>query len=385
MVDTMVRRCVVVSFLIVTSFAVNAAEPDGDGFVPLFNGKDLSGWAPVNVAPNTFTVKDGLIACTGVPTGVMRTDKMYQNFIVECEWRHLRPGGNSGFFVWSDAITSKGQPFTRAIEVQVLDGPGDPQGRYTTHGDVFAIHGAVLTPLEAHKGAFKMRAYPIEKRSKPSPQWNHYRIECVDGSIKLAVNGKVVTEGKDASPRKGYICLESEGGQVEWRNLRIKELPASGKLEEKQVAQADEGFKSAYDGLDLGGWIVPEKAAAIWKASDWTLKFTPSGAEDAAGSGIQTDWNLSRAELLVDIRSAMPVLLEVHGREIRVDPVEAGKAVWRRAKITALRSEFTATVDDKEVAIREIGLIQVPIGDSRLEIRPTGPAEIANVYVKPLR
>src|SRR5688572_1447485 len=89
------------------------AAADNEGFTPLFNGKDLSGWVGVQVAPSTFTVKDGVIYCTGVPTGVMRTDKMYENFIVECEWRHLKPRGNAGFFVWSDAITSKGQPFTR--------------------------------------------------------------------------------------------------------------------------------------------------------------------------------------------------------------------------------------------------------------------------------
>ena len=58
------------------------------------------------------------------------------------------------------------------------------------------------------------RAFPTEHRSKPSPEWNHYRITCVDGEISLAVNGKVVTRGKDCKPRKGYICLESEGGVV---------------------------------------------------------------------------------------------------------------------------------------------------------------------------
>ena len=51
-----------------------------------------------------------------------------------------------------------------------------------------------------------------------------YRIECKDGDISLAVNGKVVTRGTKCSPKKGYICLESEGGVVEYRNVKIKEL-----------------------------------------------------------------------------------------------------------------------------------------------------------------
>src|SRR6188768_2675512 len=111
-----------VSFLAVAVTPLHAADapaPDADGFVPLFNGKDLAGWVPVNVAPgNTFTVKDGEIHCTGVPTGVMRTERHYENFIIELDWIHMKPGGNSGLFIWGDAVTSPGVPFTRGIEVQ---------------------------------------------------------------------------------------------------------------------------------------------------------------------------------------------------------------------------------------------------------------------------
>src|SRR3954470_10752225 len=98
------------------------ARAADEGFRPLFNGKDLSGWVPVNVAPETFTARDGLIVSTGKPTGVLRTDRPYENFILECEWRHVKPGGNAGLFVHSDALPAPGVPFTRAIEVQILDG-----------------------------------------------------------------------------------------------------------------------------------------------------------------------------------------------------------------------------------------------------------------------
>ena len=53
------------------------AQGTEEGFVTLFNGKDLSGWVPVNVAPGTFTVREGMIISTGKPTGVMRTEQMY--------------------------------------------------------------------------------------------------------------------------------------------------------------------------------------------------------------------------------------------------------------------------------------------------------------------
>ena len=69
------------------------------GFVPLFNGRDLTGWVNVNTAPDTWTVKDGAIYCTGQPTGAMRTEKQYENFILEVEWRHLKSRGNAGIFI----------------------------------------------------------------------------------------------------------------------------------------------------------------------------------------------------------------------------------------------------------------------------------------------
>ena len=69
----------------------------------------------------------------------MRTEKMYENFILELEWKHMQQGGNAGLFIYSDAITAPGVPFTRSVEVQIMDGD---------HGDMFAIHGAALTPRE---------------------------------------------------------------------------------------------------------------------------------------------------------------------------------------------------------------------------------------------
>jgi hypothetical protein len=200
------------------------ADQDDEGFVPLFNGKDLSGWVPVNVREDTFTVRDGLIHCTGKPTGVMRTDRMYENFILELEWRHMRPKGNAGVFVWSDGVLAPGTPFTRSIEVQVLDGRNTDN--YTSHGDVFAIHGARMKPDRPHPAGW-MRCLPSEHRSKPAGEWNHYRIDCQDGVIQLSVNGKVVSGGSECKPRKGYICLEAEGSEVHFRNIRIKELPTT--------------------------------------------------------------------------------------------------------------------------------------------------------------
>src|SRR5271169_5475814 len=99
----MPRTLALAALLTVGLTSVRAQD---DGFKPLFNGKDLTGWHNVNGAPGTFFVKDNMIITTGKPTGYLRTDKQYENFIAEFEWMHVPPGpkevGNSGFFVWAD-------------------------------------------------------------------------------------------------------------------------------------------------------------------------------------------------------------------------------------------------------------------------------------------
>ncbi len=259
------NRLAVVMIVGALSIGAAAQEPP---FVPLFDGTSLKGWVNINCAPDTFGVRDGMITSTGVPICEIRTDRMYENFVLELEYMHQKPMGNAGVFIWADALPARGQPFLRAIEVQVLDGRNSET--YTSHGDVFAIHGAVLTPDRPHPNG-SMRSLPSERRAKGPGEWNHYRITANKGTIKLAVNGKEVSGGYDISPRKGYIALESEGAPTLFRNIRIRELPSAGTLPPAQIATADEGHKALYDGKTLSGWIVPADRALLWKATDWTL------------------------------------------------------------------------------------------------------------------
>ena len=115
------QRLCALAILFVVGAATARAQ---DGFKPMFNGKDLTGWHNVNCAPGTFFVKDNMIITTGKPTGYLRTDKQYENFIAEFEWLHAPSPkgsvGNSGFFVWADPIPALGTGYTRGIEVQVL-------------------------------------------------------------------------------------------------------------------------------------------------------------------------------------------------------------------------------------------------------------------------
>ena len=87
----------------------------------LFNGRDLTGWFNVNTAPDTWSVRDGLLVCSGQPIGVMRSDRPYENFTLHVEWRHMRPGGNSGVFVWSEGTVSDPSRLPKGMEVQMLD------------------------------------------------------------------------------------------------------------------------------------------------------------------------------------------------------------------------------------------------------------------------
>ena len=218
--------------------------------------------------------------------------------ILELDWRHLSKGGNSGIFVWATPLAAPGVPFLRSIEVQVLDNGYSASGKneyYTTHGDVFPIHGATMTPFGRHKG---MRSFPKEEHSNPSPEWNHYRIACTNGVIRLSVNGVEVSGGENCNYRKGYFGLESEGAPVEFRDIRLQELPSSNPLAEL-VAPIDMGWQSLFTGLDLRGWTTNKTAAEGWKVRGEML-VCESGP--ATTSILWSERDVRQAEFIVDCR-----------------------------------------------------------------------------------
>jgi hypothetical protein len=208
----------------------------------------------------------------------------------------MRTGGNAGLFVWSEGITSPGVPFAKSIEVQILDGRnGD---NYTSHGDVFAIHGAAFKPDRPHPGGW-MRCLPSERRAKPAGEWNHYRVTCSNGVVQLAVNGKVVSGGSEAVYRKGYICLESEGSECHFRNIRIREWPGSDPKPD-QIAPLAEGFRPLYTGVDFTGWRVEAGHEGHWRTNDWMLEY--DGKSEATNKDLWTEKEFGNFALMVDWR-----------------------------------------------------------------------------------
>lgn len=299
-----------------------------EGFVPLFNGVDLDNWVNVNCAPETWTVRDQMIICTGIPKGVMRTDKQYENFILELEFRHLKEGGNAGLFVHSDDLTHIGKPFTRSIEVQIMDG---------NHGDVFAIQGATLTPTNSDLEKGWMRSYPTSERHNPAGEWNHYRVESRDGMLTLAVNGQMVTKAYHTNPRKGYICLESEGSEIHFRNIRIKELPGTNPPQEA-TGIPDRGFHALYNGLDTRGWKQVEGNKGHWQSLDFILDYDGKSTAEGEDKHLWTEKEYGNFILMVDWRQPdkpvpeeVPVILpngeqakDNNGDGITVSVLDAG-------------------------------------------------------------
>ena len=207
---------------------VTPAPPEF-GFVNLFNGKDLTNWVDVNTSPDTWAVKDGLLVCSGKPIGVMRSEKLYENFILVVEWRHMEAGGNSGVFLWSDAQPS-GNRLPKGMEVQMLElewpnihkkRDGSPNHPGYVSGELFGAGGMKAVP-ENPRGS---RSMSYEMRCKGKGEWNQYVIVAVDGTVKLSINGKFVNGIREADLRKGYLCLESEGAEIHFRKVQIMELP----------------------------------------------------------------------------------------------------------------------------------------------------------------
>ena len=218
--------------LILNAFGENP-QATIDGTAPGWRAMTEEDFTAVNCKPETWTFhKDGTINCTGKPVGVIRTKKELTNFELVLEWRHNKPAGNSGVFVWAIPSSIKtleaGQGrLPQGIEVQVLDlayGGKNPADWYTSHGDVFPVGAAKMTPF-APVAPNGKRSFPSAKTTKGVGEWNHYYIRAINGEVRLWVNGTEVSGGTNCKPATGFLCLESEGSPIDFRNLRLRELP----------------------------------------------------------------------------------------------------------------------------------------------------------------
>lgn len=196
----------------------------GPGWTQL-TGKDFT---KVNCPDATWTWKEnGELHCTGKPLGVIRSNEEITNFELVLEWKHLSNGGNSGVFAWTSPASIKnlekgGGPLPAGIEFQVLDLGYGKADWFTCHGDIFPCAGSSMKPFPPSKG---QRSFPSKELTKPFGNWNHYYIRAINGEVRLWVNGEEVSGGSDCKPATGYLCLESEGAPIIYRNIKIRKLP----------------------------------------------------------------------------------------------------------------------------------------------------------------
>ena len=181
--------------------------------ISLFNGQDLSGWVFVlrdaSVDPMTvWSVSDGVIHCTGEPFGYMRTEADYADYVLHVEWRWPGEPSTSGVFVH---MSEPDVIFPKSIECQLQAGAA---------GDFVAFKGVKFKEL--------VRGWMLRKKAesseKPPGEWNTYRIICRGNTIQLFVNDVLQNEATETTVSSGKICLQSEGGPIEFRNIYIEPL-----------------------------------------------------------------------------------------------------------------------------------------------------------------
>jgi len=188
--------------------------------VQLWNGKDFSGWKlfveEENVNVNeVWTVKDGVIHCKGVPTGYMRTEVEYSSYTLTLEWRWIEEAGNSGVLLHAQ---EPDQVWPNCIECQLKSGNA---------GDFVLIGpGSITVNGEKHKntGRFHVIGKKQTDIEKLIGEWNNYKIICKGNEITCYVNGVLQNQGTQASLSKGFICFQSEGAPIEFRNINLEVL-----------------------------------------------------------------------------------------------------------------------------------------------------------------
>lgn len=203
------------------------------GEVPLFNGRDLTGWS-MDVpaldknpeAQKPFIVRNGMLVSLGTPGGHLITDKSYRNYRIDAEYRFPGKPGNCGILVHATKPRRLYDMFPQSMEVQMM---------HQNAGDFWCIGEDIEVPdMERRRGprerwgvdGNRLRRIQnlTDNSEKPLGEWNHMRIECRDDEVKVWVNGDLVNHGRKATAREGKVAVQAEGAEVEFRRLGLTPL-----------------------------------------------------------------------------------------------------------------------------------------------------------------
>lgn len=201
--------------------------------VELFNGKDLTGWHMDVPAldkdpngPKPFIVRNGLLVSLASPGGHLITDKKYENYKVEVEYRFSATPGNCGILVHASKLRRLYEMFPQSMEVQMQSGDA---------GDFWCIGEDIEVPdMESRRGpknrwgvdGDKLRRIKnlTDKSENPVGDWNRMVVECKADQIRVWVNGDLVNHGRKATASKGHIAVQAEGSEVEFRKIILTPL-----------------------------------------------------------------------------------------------------------------------------------------------------------------
>jgi len=200
----------------VNAFAADAITPTVK--TELFNGKDTVGWVvyPAETSKDTWSIKEGILACVGKPSGFLRTEKSYKQYRFTVEWRFTKTG-NTGVVVH---MTPPDAVWPKSIECQ---------GMHKNQGDFYFWNGATLTGGTEikDKKTGKIRGYRHGKQldnEKPAGEWNTYTTVCDGNTVTILVNGKEVNKATGANLSEGFIGLQVEGGAFEVKRCTLEPL-----------------------------------------------------------------------------------------------------------------------------------------------------------------
>ena len=219
-----------IPFVLIHLVALFSTTVPANGAEDLFNGKDLTGWhVDVPDADNnkdikeTFIVRDGNLVSLGTPRGHLITDKNFDNYRLEVEYRFPGKPGNCGVLVHASSPRALYKMFPQSIEVQM---------NHQHAGDFWCIVEDITVPDMIKRrgpkdtwGITEGKARRIlnltDGSEKPLGDWNTMVIECLGDQVKVWVNGDLVNHGTDCTAKKGQIALQAEGAEVEFRKLQL--------------------------------------------------------------------------------------------------------------------------------------------------------------------
>ena len=191
--------------------------------IELFNGENLNNWfiyVPGDTPPDSvFWAEDKLINVSGIPNAYMRTRDEYEDYTLHVEWRWVAEPANSGVLLH---VSGEDMLWPNCIEAQLMAGNA---------GDIVLIGSGVgltiqdtVRIIESEEARYAVYPKLLMSSEKSPGEWNEYDITVEGGIIELKVNDIIQNRGVDATKSKGSIAIQSEGGPMQFRNIRLVEL-----------------------------------------------------------------------------------------------------------------------------------------------------------------